>query len=221
MKPLAIIALGILSAAACASAAPKFFGSVSHRLLSSNGIVDSVEVTTYVGNEGSTPALSPQFPKTYPIVAIGTDTLSVLRNHAVATLDAGFYVSFKDTLRILAIPTALHCWVDPIKAWGDSTPFDNVTSYIIDYHRDQALDTIFIYVHDTVRVYDSVATPSALVGSAPLARISAVAGALYDVSGRKVWEGVSASGVIPRGLTLATGVHLFVQGAVRRLVQVR
>jgi hypothetical protein len=128
------------------------------RKLGSSALFDTVEISTFLINDGSTTAISPLYPSTYSAVTVGTDTLANLRLHSVATINPKSYWSFVDTLVVIRGPFTISTWCDPLHAWGEGgyEVGNNVRSQAFNFHPtiQVVIDTVVLY--DTLRIRDTL-----------------------------------------------------------------
>lgn len=136
-------------------ALPDFIAPFDLRLIHSSTLFDTVEVTTYLINKGTTVATSPLYPSPYTAVSVGVDSFNI-RTHDVYTLSAGFYLEFKDTITIIRGAHSFHTWCDPLVAFNESNVNNNVRSQPVNYHPAVVRDTIVLY--DTLVRVDTLKT---------------------------------------------------------------
>lgn len=136
------------------------FGSTS------NGLVDSFAVSSYLENIGDSTAISPLYPNSDMALIIGVDSFNI-KGHYIFTLSPGYFTKFVDTITVIAAPFSLHSFCDPMqhfqKGWN---VVNDVYSYSVNIHPTIKYDSITlvqydtvdqsVYVHDTTRIKDTL-----------------------------------------------------------------
>jgi hypothetical protein len=225
-KTLALLAL----VASVPRAAVDLVAPFDVRLLGSNVLFDTVEITTYLLNKGTTQAVSPVALSPYLAVAIGVDSFNI-RSHDIYTLSPGYYLDFTDTITVIRGAHSFHTWCDPLGAWNESNENNNVRSQAVNYRPAVIFDTIVLYdtlvIRDTVRIHDTVKVtvrdtvikkdtvkycPPSMAKASAAALRPAVASTVYNAIGQPVWAGALREGEYPP-IRLKQGLHLLVQGA--------
>lgn len=121
------------------------------RKLGSTNLFDTVEVTSYLINDGTSAGTSPLFPSPYPALSVGVDSFNI-RGHSIASLNGKTYLVLLDTVVVVRGPFTIFSWCDPLHAWGESggEVVNNVRSQAFNFH--PAIQQI----HDTTVVYDTL-----------------------------------------------------------------
>jgi hypothetical protein len=132
----------------------------------SNKLIDSFEVHSYLQNRGDQTATSPLYPSEYSALTIGVDSFNI-KNHSIITLNAGYFREFVDTITVLAISFSVHSHCDPLGYFQNGWNVNNdVYSYGVNIHPTIKYDTVTLvhydtvnqsfYVHDTTRIKDTL-----------------------------------------------------------------
>jgi hypothetical protein len=207
-----------------AFAVSNLYSPSSVRLLSTkNWLVDTIEITTIVTNNGPDVAQSPLYPEKYVVLDVRIDSLRVTKHHEALVLSVGSFLIFKDTVTVLKGPFSLTSWTNPLSnytsnpmVWGESGAeiFDNVLSWSYNFHPTVHYDTIYLVVHDTVQISGVASSHNKIAKSSLLTSAQ-----IYNIFGQLVWEGKTENGVIPN-IALSPGTHVFVQGDKKRFIKV-
>jgi hypothetical protein len=180
---------------------------------------DTIQITTYLSNIGTTSTISNS--SEFTVLNVGIDSLMPLRIHNILPtyyLGAGNMVVYKDTITALRGPFAIVTHADPIHVFQEYSVGNDVRSQAYNFHPaiQQIHDTVVVYdtvrvtVRDTIR--DTIRVgPPALAKAASAAHLAPVASVVYDAAGAKVWEGMLPPGAYPP-TGLRPGLHLIVQG---------
>jgi hypothetical protein len=121
----------------------------------SDKIIDSFEVYSYLENRGDLAAVSPVYPSSYISLVIGVDSFNI-RNHSIVSLSAGYFQEFVDTIAVLALPFSIHSHCDPLGGIQNGWNVNNdVYSYAINIHPSIVFDTVRIVLIDTLRLHDT------------------------------------------------------------------
>lgn len=229
------------------NAGPDLVAPLSFKYLgtSSNKIIDTVEVHTYLQNRGTNMAISPLYPDPYVAVVIGTDSFNI-RAHSIYSLSAGYFSEFVDTITCFAGPFSIHAWTDPLNVFSEDNEVNNVYSYGLNYHpiihydtitvvkidtltlHDTIIihDTLKITIHDTIIHNDTIVIHDTIISTALNKQIDSrnsqlrlFSGLIYNVKGQKVWEGATLENRLPT-INIPSGTYLFVQGDRRKLLKV-
>jgi hypothetical protein len=127
----------------------KYLGSTSDR------IIDSFEVHSYLENRGDQAAVSPLYPSSFMAVAIGVDSFNY-KSHSIISLSAGYFSEFVDTITVIALPFSIHSHADPIGSFQNGyNVINDVYSYSINIHPTIVFDTVRIVLIDTLKLHDT------------------------------------------------------------------
>jgi hypothetical protein len=131
-------------------ATPDLIAPFTVDLIRKGSFIDSIEVTTYLVNNGTSVA-APTYPNFLLDVSIGIDSFQV-RSHSTLFLTTGNVLIYKDTIATIAGPFSITTWCDPLHAWGEGGGelVNNVRSQAYNFH-----PTILL-LHDTTVVYDTL-----------------------------------------------------------------
>lgn len=177
-----------------------------------NPLWDTIEVTTYVSNVGTTPTIVKT--QDFNVVSVGIDSFIPLRLHNIPAgyyLDAGKTQVYKDTITAFFGPFAIVTQADPIHVFQESAIGNDLRSQAYNFYpkivRDTILlvDTVKITIHDTIKVCPSYAKTSA----DPIVR--QVPSTVYNTIGRPEWVGLLQEGAYPTD-KLKQGLYIIVQG---------
>jgi hypothetical protein len=223
------ILAAILFFASASFAGPDLVAPFTVDLKSSKSFLfDTVVVTSYLSNNGTTNTLTQSFDAT--IISIGVDSFNIFAHKIPASYYMGpnTFVTFKDTLAVIKGSFSIHTWCDPLLFFGEGGGQinNNIRSQAYNFHPTTVHDTVLLIdtlklaVHDTVKitVHDTVKIASAAAPKFSAAVVS-VPSTVYDAIGRPEWSGMLAPGGFPM-VKLHEGLHLIVQGASARRFRV-
>lgn len=134
------------------SAAPDLVAPFTIDLKSNKGVWDTIIVTTYLGNVGTTATLPQTFDAT--IFSAGVDSFNLFGHRIPATLvlNPGSMVVYRDTLTVRPGPFSIFTWCDPLGFLGEGGGelVNNVRSQAYNFYPTVR------QIHDTTVVYDTL-----------------------------------------------------------------
>ncbi len=198
--------------------------AVAKLLSSAHPLWDTVEITSYLQNNGDSTAWSPLYPTKYSALTVLVDSLQIAGYHSIAYLLPGYFLTFKDTARIMKGPFALTTWTNPLFYFGEGggQSVDNVLSWTYNFHPEITYDTIYIVKHDTITIHDTLRdtlkTGSQQILSKSFSNTK-IDSKVYNILGQLVWRGNSEAGKIP-SLSLSQGAYILIQDNKRKYLKV-
>lgn len=159
----------ILLIAGTACATPDLVAPFTVDLISQQGALDTIIVTTYLTNIGNAETTVRTFDA--QIVSIGIDSLNI-RGHQIPAnkvLSPGGLVIYKDTIAMIPHPFSIFTWCDPLGSLGEGggEVVNNVRTQGYNYYPQVIRDTVRVAVHDTVQYCKPTASRQPLAARAP------------------------------------------------------
>jgi hypothetical protein len=145
----------ILLLAVSAFSYPDLYAPLTIDLIGKSKLFDTILVTTDLVNKGTTTAYSPIYPSTYTAVNVGVDSFNI-RLHYAASIQAGYFYEFYDTIVVIGGPHSIQTWCDPLGRWaeGGGEVNNNVRSQYFNFRPQIIRDTILLI--DTLVVRDTL-----------------------------------------------------------------
>lgn len=175
-----------------------------------NPLWDTIQVTTYVSNIGTTKTITNT--SDFQVASVGIDSFFPLKNHVMPAnffLSAGGLAVFKDTLIAFHGPFAIVTQVDPIHVFQEYAIGNDTRSQGYNFYPTIIRDTLLLV--DTLLIHDTVnyCAPSLVKASSAVSQ--GLATTIYNLAGQPAWTGALPPGGLPIA-KLKPGLYLMVQG---------